>query len=96
MSWESVTGELTELHPTDVFGFEVYNENIIACCKDGNLRIWTRRESKFTGPDIIHIVDGSLDHITASPNGLVAVSQDQSVHIVDIASQEIQIGRAHV
>ena len=86
VSWESATGEFTEIHPTGVYGFDIYGDKIIACCGDGNLRIWNREEPKLTGPDIIHIGDKSLDFITASPNGLVAVSQDNSVHIVDIAS----------
>ena len=89
VSWESATGEFTEIHPTGAYNLDIYSEKIIACCQDGKLRIWTREEPKFKGPDIIHIGDGSLASITISPDGLVAVSQDNSVHIVDIASQHI-------
>ena len=89
VSWESATGEFTEIHPTGVSDFDIYFEKIIACCEDGNLRIWNREEPGFTGPDIIHIGDKSLKAITVSPNGLVAVSQYYSVQIVDIASQHI-------
>ena len=87
MSWESATGEFTEIHSTGVSDFDIYDEKIIACCEDGNLRILNRGGSGVTGPDIIHIGDESLDAITVSPNGLVAVSQDISVHIIDLASQ---------
>ena len=89
LSWEPETRQFTEIHPTGISGFDIYGEKIIACCSDGNLRIWNREESKFTGPDIIHIGNEYLRFITVSPNGLVAVSQWRSVHIVDIASKHI-------
>ena len=89
MSWESATEGFTEIHPTGVSDFDIYGEKIIACCKDGYLRIWTREESGLTGPDTIHIVNKSLGVVTVSSNGVLAVSQEKSVHIVDIASQSI-------
>ena len=89
VSWESAIGEFTEIHPTGVSDFDIYGEKIIACCEDGNLRIWTREESGFTGLDIIHIGDESPGFITVTPSGIAAVSQDKSVHIVDIPSQSI-------
>ena len=89
VSWESATGEFTEIHPTGVSDFDIYGEKIIACCEDGILRIWIREEPKFTGPDIVHIRDGYLRSIAISPNGLIAVSQKRLLHIADIDSQII-------
>ena len=42
VSWESTTGEFTEIHSACISGFDIYSEKIIACCYDGTLRIWTR------------------------------------------------------
>ena len=83
VSWESATGEFTEIHPTGVSDFDIYGEKIIACCEDGNIRIWTRENSGLTGPDTIHIGDESLGSVTISSDGLVAALQGSSVHIVD-------------
>ena len=89
MSWDSATGELVEIHPRGVSNFDIYGKKIIACCQDGNLRVWVREKPKLTGPDVIHIADRSLGLVTLSHTGLVAVSQGKSVHILRITSQGI-------
>ena len=89
VSWESATGEFTEIYPRGVWSFDIYGEMIMAGFYNGKLRIWAREESGITALDTINVGDKSLTSMTISSDGLVAASQGSSVHIVDPISHNI-------
>ena len=89
LSWEPATRQFTEIHPTGISDFDTYGEKIIACCEDGNVRIWAREELEFIGPELIHVGNRSLILVAVSPHGLVAVAQQRSVHIIDLTSHTV-------
>ncbi|KAK7685640.1 hypothetical protein QCA50_010984 [Cerrena zonata] len=90
VAWESSSARFTSLHSDRIIAIEIFlsssGECVVAGCKDGFIRIWSREDSKLeTCPLEIRVTDTELRSIAIASNGLVAISELASgVKILDI------------